>query len=242
MLPLPVYFNINPPASWYICLPAATWAVYLADHLIDSAKNKIIRTPRHTFIAENRNYIIALIAGLIVIGVTAFFKWYDVRLFITGITVGMFCVMYLLMAWYNDKLLAYFYNKELFVAITYSVGIFMPFGLSIGFSPHFLSAFFVFCGIVYLSILGNSIIEFYEEQGFTWIKLIGINRAKVLFYTLAVSLLTLTIIFSSEKLFIAYTVMIVFQLLIFLASAKLKRYELYRKLSELLFWLPVFVI
>lgn len=233
------------PPSWYICLPACTWLVYLTDHLIDSHRNPLLRTPRHEFIRKNKNYILQLISLLLILSIYAVSKWPDSRIVITGITTGIFASVYLILAWIPNKLVSFFYNKELFVAITYATGIYLATGLSQPLHILWLPAYLLFLTNVFINLLMVSVIEFKQEQGFSWIQMIGVKRAERLFYILCFFTLIVTLFFSSSaagnlKILLAtYSVMPVMHLLIYLKREKLSLHEKYRKLGEMTFWIPI---
>ncbi len=245
MLPLPACFDLVLPPSWYICLPACTWLVYLTDHLIDSYRNPFISTPRHEFIRKYKNSILRLIILLMILSVYVVSKWPDSRIMITGITTGIFATVYLILAWIPNKLVSFFYNKELFVAITYATGIYLATGLSQPLHVLWLPAYLLFLTNVFINLLMVSIIEYKQERGFSWIQMIGVKRAERLFYILCLLTLFVALFLSTSAagnlrlLLFTYSLMPVIHLLIYLKREKLFPNEKYRKLGEIIFWIPI---
>lgn len=248
MLPLPYCFNVDLPLSWYICLPASAWAVYLTDHLIDSFRNTQLNTPRHQFIRQYKTNIVLLIAILLLITSYVLFKWPDFRLIITGLTTGLFALVYLALAWSHQQKGFYWYNKELFVAITYATGIYLATGLSQSIQPMWLLLYFLFIMVVYTNLLTISIIEYNQEQGYSWVKLIGRNRSEKLLYGIIVciSLISGSVAYLTENkpyryLLTVYALISFFHFMIYHKRESLMKNEWYRKAGELLFLLPIVV-
>lgn len=246
MLPLPYLFQIHLPLSWYICLPAATWLVYLADHYIDSRQHANIITQRHRFIKQYAKGVERLMLMLGLICLFAATKWFDMRLFITGLTIGLFCLVYLWLAWYKEKQTGWFYNKELFVAITYTSGLFMMPGLYVWPSKDWLMLYGLFGGVVFQNLLMNAIIEIDEDTGFSWVRVLGKEKSVKLFWLLGAFVITFQtaciLAFPSSasvKLVKVLVMMACSHLLLFYLASGLKKNEAYRKLGELIFWMPL---
>lgn len=249
MLPLPHLFNVNLPLIWYVGLPLATWAAYLSDHLADNTKNNNSSlTPRHQFIRTYKKNIIILIGCIAMVLLSLLISHFDVAVVTGGIIMSSFCLVYLFITSRKNIMLRWLYNKELFVAFIYSTALYIVIGLHQPDYKSWLPYYFIFLLIVYLNLLMVSIIELEEDRKngqFSWTVVIGENRAKAFLYILVSGILVLiavTAIIGNKDLIpllMAYGLMTILHVIIFRNNDKLKANRLYRKLSEMIFWLPV---
>ncbi len=246
MLPLPVCFNVHVSAGWYIGLPAATWLIYLADHLMD-IQNEKLETPRHVFIRTYKNQITILIGLLLALCIYTGYTYYTVTLFLTGFVLVLFCGLYFALTLIKNDWFRFFYNKELMVAIIYATALYLEIGLSLQNINTWLLYYIALISITYLNLLTISIIELPEDlthQQFSWVVIIGKKRATVLFYFI----LTATIIlcgyaalvspFPLSALGYTYMFMAITHWFIYRYAPRLMHHRAYRKWSEITFWLP----
>ncbi len=111
---------------WWIVLPLAVWVVYTLDHIIDAYKKKReAAISRHNYHYLNRIPIIVVVSiiGLITMALSLLYLNYHIVKMgiILSITVGIY---FLLLFLQKDKKNA-MVQKELYIAIIYTVGIFM---------------------------------------------------------------------------------------------------------------------
>ena len=247
MLPLPICFNVHVNMGWYLGLPAATWLIYLTDHLIDTLRNPGLTTPRHSFVRTYQLQIYILICGLLILCCYLAFRYYNIVLFLTAFTLFLFCLLYFLLTSISNDRFRFFYNKELMVAIIYATALYLSIGLSQhGFGiwlPYYISLLL----ITYLNLLTISIIEYPDDvaqKQFSWVVIIGKKRAMVLFHTVVFT----TVGICCYELFVTplplsalagtYLIMAVAHWFILKYAPSMKSHLAYRKLSEIIFWLP----
>ncbi len=252
MLAISYGFNINAPKAWYIVLPLGTWLIYLTDHLVDVIRTKEeFPTLRHQFIKKHLTAIITLVV-VIIITIAAFtIAYFDKELIIVGICMCALIMIHLLLVRLNPQSKNIINNKEFGVAFIYATCIFIyPLYYSF-FSVWFDGAFYLyilFLLATYQSLLLCSIIEFeidVKMNNTSFIRTIGFARGTVVFQGITLSsiillaFITFGLSFYNPALPAFYFLIIAGNYLIFLNSEKLKPHLFYRKIAELLFWLPV---
>lgn len=250
MLPLPICFHVHLSLGWYIGLPAATWLVYLSDHLLDAMRNPELVSPRHSFIRAYANQIKIVIGALCLLCIYLAITDYSIVLFLTAFTTGLFCVLYFLLTNLRNTTFSYFYNKELLVACIYATAIYMAIGLSQQALGHWFLYYISLLSIAYINLLFESIIEQQkdiEQRQFSWVLIIGERRSKIVFYAVSIFTLFICIGLSITEtgllqwLALTYTCMTMAHIVLFVCAFKLLQNELYRKLGEMIFWLPLLV-
>jgi hypothetical protein len=250
MLPLPLCFGVHVGMGWYLGLPAATWLVYLADHVIDTKRNPELESDRHLFVRRYQHQIYILMALLLCLCGYLAYTFYTVVLFLTAFTLILFCAVYFVLTSIKNEHFHYFYNKELLVATIYATALYLAIGLSQqGFSI-WLLFYFTLLLITYLNLLMISIIELPEDVAhhqFSWVVIIGKKRATILFTILT----SITVLFcialtmvsngNLRGLAFTYALMALAHWFIFRYADRLTANEAYRKWSEVVFWLPGFL-
>lgn len=247
MLPLPLCFGIHVNMGWYLGLPAATWLVYLSDHVLDTLRNPDLQTDRHLFVRTYQNHIYVLMVLLLCLCGYLAYSYYTVVLSLTAFTLILFCSIYFLLTSIKNERFHYFYNKELMVATVYATALYLTIGLSQQGFGYWLLFYVALLFITYLNLLMLSIIELPEDVAhhqFSWVVMIGRKRATVLFNTL----ISITVLFcvslamvcdgNLRGLAITYALMALAHWFLFKYAAGLTQHEAYRKWSEMVFWLP----
>jgi 1,4-dihydroxy-2-naphthoate octaprenyltransferase len=250
MLPLPLCFEVNVNLAWYLGLPAATWLIYLSDHVLDSLRNPDLESDRHVFVRTYQTQIYILMAVLLFLCGYLSYAYYNVVLFLTAFTLLLFCTVYFLLTSITNPRFRYFYNKELMVATVYATALYLSIGLSQHGFGAWLLYFIALLLITYLNLLTISIIERPDDVAhhqFSWVVVIGKKRAVILLK----ALISFTILFciflmttyggSLRILAFTYALMALAHGIIFVYASKLLAHEAYRKWSEVSFWLPIIV-
>ena len=121
----------------------------------------------------------------------------------------------------------------------------MP-GLHVWPNKDWLMLYCLFGGVVFQNLLMNAIIEMDEDTGFSWVRVLGKKQSVKLFWLLGAFIITFQIacilsfpLSASIKLVKVLVIMACTHLLLFYLAPALKQNEVYRKLGELIFWMPL---
>ncbi len=245
-------FNLNPPLAWYIALPAGTWFIYLADHLADVIRIKEeYPTPRHRFIKKNLKGVIALCLVLLAVIVYLAIGRYEKILFISGCIVAGITLVHFMLSRINPQSRSVLNNKEFGVSLIYATSVFI-YPMAVLLQTDLLDVIFylyaVFLLITYQNLLLCSIIEYPYDVAMnntSFIRSLGLGIGKLVFIgvSLSAALFILIVLFGFDfykpSLLALYFLMLSGNYVIYLWNNRLQKYLLYRKLAELLFWLPV---
>ena len=247
MLPLPYCFGFHPGIGWLLGLPAASWLVYLLDHILDSIRNPEVKSERHLFVRNNLKHMIAICLALLSLCVYLLFSFYSITLLATALTLSFFCCLYFILTGIQNPFFRYFYNKELMVACVYTSALYLPIGLGNPLQLVWVGYFASLLLISYLNLLIMSIIDLpadTRQQQFSWVMMIGRTRAIRLFGVLATATLGLSLFLcvsntgSLSLLAACYAAMTASHALLFQYQHK---FTDIRKWSEAIFWLPLLV-
>ena len=255
MLALTFCFNINAPKAWYIALPLGTWLIYLVDHIVDVMRtNKDYHTPRHQFIKKYLNKIITLSVFILLLIIATSLLFFDEQLITIGFIMIGVIIVHLLLTKQNPQSKSIINNKEFGVAFIYATSIFI-YPLFNGFLTLWFDALFYlyifFLLNTYQSLLLCSIIEYPIDvlmNNSSFIRTMGLQKGMVVFkgITLSALILLLFIIirinFYNPALPAFYFLILAGNSLIYLNRDKLQQHFMYRKIAELLFWLPVLAL
>ncbi len=247
-------FNLNAPMAWYIALPLGTWLIYLTDHLVDVKRtHQDFPTPRHQFIKLHfkRIIVLSVLIGLVILGITLIY--WDIGLVSCGAIMSLAILLHLVITRTNPQGKSWFNNKELSVAAIYAACIFIyPLYLSMQTNMWLMVAFFLlFLLITYQNLLLCSIIEFdIDEQmnNTSFIRTIGLKQGKRVWWLLTlvglVAVLTISFYVKQPYTYLlwCYAGILLGNCWIYLKAPKLQQHLMYRKLAELLFWLPILSI
>lgn len=247
MLPLPFLFGFNPGPGWYLGLPLATWFIYLADHLTDIRFNPYVVTERHQFIRNHVWQILILLMLLFALMSALMLYYFSAPLLFSGIMSAVLCLLYFLLNRIRHPFFHLVYNKELVVAIVYATGIYAIVGMySITLHPWF-EYYLILIGLVYQNILMISILEIKTDQfnqQFSWASAIGTRFSNNMFTGVSViGLLLLTVtrlIFPEVQPMLWYSYFTIWfaQVMLFYWFAPWMSEATFRKISEIIFWIP----
>jgi hypothetical protein len=255
MLALTFCFNINAPKAWYIALPLGTWLIYLVDHIVDVTRtNKEYPTPRHQFIKKYLYKIIALCGFILLLIIATGLLFFDEQLITIGFIMIGIIILHLILTKQNPQSKSIINNKEFGVAFIYATSIFI-YPLFNGILTLWFDALFYlyifFLLITYQSLLLCSIIEYPIDvlmNNSSFIRTMGLQKGMVVFQgiTLSALILLLFIIirlnFYNPALPAFYFLILAGNYLIYQNRDKLQQHFMYRKIAELLFWLPVLAL
>jgi hypothetical protein len=246
-------FHLSMPYIWYAGLAAATWAVYLTDHYLDTLrKPSAYYSSRHFTVAQNKNAVQLLIAVLTLFCSLLMWLNADPALFWSALLCVPFVLLYFLLTFYANTRYQWLFNKELLVAFVYTLSVYAVVILKSAGSYSYLFPAVLLFVVCYINLLMLSIIEMKKDlatQKFSWALVLGRQRAHLLLYAVAVSGICIYITFllmqnrsGITPLMHIYHLMIILHLMLYRLHAKLEAKEQYRKLSELIFWLPALAL
>lgn len=243
--------NSEPGFVWWIVLPISVWIIYTMDHLIDGYKLKDkAHTYRHYF---HFRYIKQLIFAILIfsaINIILVLFFLEKQIVIFGIVAATITGFYLLGVYLFQKKRSWFFQKELFVAMVYTIGIWGGPASLIDFNLQFYQwiCLLVFFILVLTDLFVFSLYESEADQ-LDGHSTLAVNLGKKLTERLILINITLVFVFSitlfiygqdqiilvAAKVFmimaIVLTGLVVFQ-------SRLNKNSIYRFIGELVFWLP----
>ncbi len=251
MLAITYSYNINAPKAWYIVLPLGTWLIYLTDHVVDVMRtDKVYPTPRHQFIKKYLKPIITLCVVIILVMIAATFIYFNEQLITVGFIMSGVIVLHLMLVKLNPQSKSIINNKEFGVAFIYATSIFIYPLYSSFLTIYFDGMFYLyifFLLITYQSLLLCSIIEYPIDMlmnNTSFIRTMGLQNGMVVFQGITLSafillmFITIGLNFYNQALLAFYFLILAGNYLIYLNRDKLQQHLIYRKIAELLFWLP----
>lgn len=253
MLALVHCFQLNPPIAWYIALPCGTWLIYLADHLSDVVRIKDdYPTPRHQFVKKYFKWVLALCVLLAILIVYVSITHYHPQLMLCGVIIVVLTGIHFLLSRINSQSTSVLNNKEFGVSFIYSTAIYIYPLVALFFTERLEVLFFlyaIFLLITYQNLLLCSIIEYPYDVAMnnaSFIRAVGLNVGKLIFIGVSLSAAMFIVVvllgyqFYKPSLLALYFLILAGNYLIYMWNLKLQKQLLYRKIAELLFWLPVF--
>lgn len=242
------------PAVFWVVLPLSVWIVYTADHVVDAYRLKDkAHTYRHLFIYRHLKTFLVLSAVLIMLdlGLVVFFLDFQILLF--GLAVGAVTSLYFLFLHRRRHGTISWLSKELSVALIYVLGIWgIPF-LYAGVAPggyHWLIPVLFFL----LATADILLLSYFEKETDELDRhaTLAVTRGKrsvkriILVLCLQVLIIAVFLIGYSKTSLAggASFIMIIMALSIMLMvvfERVFHKKQVYRYLSELVFWLPVLV-
>ncbi len=243
--------NVKPGFAWWIVLPLSVWIVYTLDHLIDGMRlKKNAHTVRHLF---HFHYSKPILTAIILFTLTDLFFivfFLDKSILFFGIYAGAITLIYLAIVYFSGKRKILLLQKELFVALIYTIGIW---GGPVALRSYVLnsgeilltSMFFL---VVWIAILILSIYEV-DSDRIDKHNTVAVNfgtkkTSFLIFFLSAILFLTgiIEIISTSNiRLAMAFKILLIMDMILLLILSfpeKLKRENIYRTLVEMVFWLP----
>jgi len=218
------------PIDWhiYLLLALAVWIIYTLDHINDSRKALQPLRDRYLFHQKHKKVLRFLVVVAMILGL--FFAQYADRfLLIGGALLGLISLSFLLF----QKLFSKILIKEFVVALTYTLGIFLPFLCSTSFN------FIPLILLLILSFTNLCLFSWYdriedEKDGFNSIAiLLGDSRINKFMLVLIATGLSLSLLTLAESYFYWFFISsFILYLLIFLNPKFFSQNERYRVVGD----------
>ena len=236
-------------AYWFV-LPMAVWLIYTADHLIDGYRMGDNKTHvRHLYHRKYRKQLVLLSFLVLIIAAVISFRYLPYNIILFGVVLGVLAIIYLTLVFVIPSGSVVFFQKELLVALFYTAGIWGPvIIMNQALSTTEIIIVLMFFLLAFEDLIMLSMIEIKADskagQG-SLPMFLGYRHSRKLFYILVgtVLLLSFAIILSNPagSLLKATIIMILMQTGLFFIlrfSSFFRKRELYRYLSEAVFFLP----
>lgn len=240
------YYQVNLPLPVVVALMIAVWAIYTFDHLSDAKKiNKVASTHRHRYHQQHYKLLKFLLLLAVFAGIAVAFllppvvvKW------------GIICAV-CVAAYFMLLKLKFFWYKELFIALCYTIGVFLgPLCLSWGILNLFQ---LLLIPQILLLALSNLVIfscfdyQTDKQDGHYSLALhLGLSRTRKIAKGLVIIGLVLTaIMFFLAKLFITQEVQLfifamnLLLLILLLKEKSFQQNNLYRMIGDGIFFIPI---
>ena len=255
LLSLSVCFKNDIPFIAFYLVPACTWIIYLFDHVLDVIRNKNeYPSPRHRFIRNNLWQMILAISFISLVVAIYFVTHFNFLLFVCGLIMLVLVLVHFILVQINPQIKSILNNKEFAVAFIYASGIYILFIVDSIVSMNNIwiisLCYFIFVCVSFINLLMVSLIENnydVQMQNSSLVTAISLKRAQILFYIVILLVLVLGSVLltftngSVRFLIIIYMLMAVLHFYIYMKKNKLTNYLAYRKIGELIFWLPAIV-
>lgn len=116
--------DVHPGWAWWACLAMGVWVFYNGDHLLDGMKggDKNV-SPRHLFPHKHRKQIIISLVPFVITGAFIAVAFLEMRVFLFGIAMGIFSLIYLALVWRKANNKNKTITKEAWIAVIYTVGV-----------------------------------------------------------------------------------------------------------------------
>jgi hypothetical protein len=248
--------DLHPSVWWYVILALAVWVFYTADHLLDALRGKEQSTiERHLLHYVYRQRIIPLwIAAGFIAAWLAFLKL-DIEIIFSGLLLAFLILTYFVILYYNKKRFPWLLQKELIIGLVYVAGIWMGPLYWYGNIPP--AAILALAGNMFLLAWGEGIIVSrfeYEEDlknghtSFTTMfgkKVAGQFVTGLLIVVIGTDIYflasgSLMPVIRASLIIQAGMSLVLFMLQLF--PAYFARYQLYRYIGEVTFWLPGLIL
>lgn len=233
-----------------IVLALSVFVIYTADRLLDIRKNPHLNTPRHAFHAQHWKLLWRIILGLLLIILVLCF-WLPRPILYLGLATGFVCMAYLLLVNRLPKEHIIQFTKEYYVALIYSVGIWVPPMLMQGiFSWESCLLAFFYVLLVFQSLLLFSWLEAHEAEeahslAILWGEETSLKIIRGVSWLLIVASIVLLLFLETVYLFRFTYILLLMTLsqgfityhpMFFLLN------ERYRWIGELVFWWPLILL
>lgn len=232
--------------SYWYCLAAAVWCIYISDRLLDVRSFQLegIATPRHQFAYQNRSLLSIMTFLVAISGFLVAILFLPQKLLLTGIAVGIAVLLYLFLVNYFREKSAVWFSKEISLSVIYTTATWGSAFVVTG-TTHFLMLLFFF-GLLLADMLVFSYYEYeidIQQQQRSLARLWGKERLLYYFYALMalLALLLLFIFISAEiQLLGAITLLAMYFTVLFMVvfSSFFSKYERHRFWGDWLFSYP----
>lgn len=241
--------HVEMEISWWFSLASAIWIIYTSDHLIDAFKLPNPQGDRRKFYARNFSKLLTASVIILIINIFTTLLFLDPKIILFGIILGTLTALYLLTVFAFGKKMKYWLQKELSVAIIYTIGIW---GSIIIESNHFPSTeIYLVISLFFLLVLADimifALLEFEQDQQNQFISLIGMVGQKIskllIYASLIITLFFSTLMlvnFNYEYKPIAIIFLSMSIILFFLIwfEKKILKNDWFRYLGEAIFYIP----
>ncbi|MCF6242862.1 MAG: hypothetical protein L3J74_16160 [Bacteroidales bacterium] len=249
-------FNIPINYTGLIILGISVWIIYTADHLLDNMKSKN-KTPAERRLFYRKYFKLLSIFEIFFVAIVIYmsFRFFEIKLIKAGFIIVLFIAVYFLMLYLFNAKRVFLLQKELIVALIYTIGIFIaPFVKTY---PEInicqILIMLVFFLIVWADILLISIFEYDKDlkDNFTSLPIIiGVkntaNIMKILLYLAFVVLIVINLLFPFNIIYTASStillVIAIAQIIIYKHKTYFNQKDIYRFVTEAVFFLPALII
>lgn len=243
--------DVQPGFAWWIVLPLSVWIIYTVDHLIDGYKLKnAAHTYRHYFHYYYAGPLTYALVIFSVINAVLVLFFLEKQIVMFGVAAVFITGVYLFGVYLFRTKRSRFFQKELFVAIVYTTGIWG--------GPASLLHFYLplakwACLIAFFSLVLIDLLVFslYENETdsldghSTLVVSLGKKATERLIFgniALVFFISVVLIIYSHEhELLVAAKIFMIMALILanlVVFQQKLKKNSWYRYIGELVFWIP----
>jgi len=116
--------NVSLPRSHYTVLGLVVWLIYIADHLMDGAKTRGKSTSEtHNFFNSYKIPIILIFLLVVIFTFRLILYRLELNIIEFGIAPGFAVMIYLLLNRYYEKESKWFFIKELWIAVIYTLAV-----------------------------------------------------------------------------------------------------------------------
>ncbi len=247
--------NITPNPYWWLILPLTVWVVYSLDHIIDSYKNKenaVIIRHRFHYVFRKPIIIMILIAALTSMILSLLYL--DYQIIMMGLALSAFIASYFVLIYFQVQKQSVFLQKELIIAIAYTIGIFMAPLFWYNQLPPFVVIIVLFI-IFILAWLEGIMISWFDfdndiKDGHTSFTVLAGKRNTRYFLILGHMLIEivtiiLLVLIPLNIIFWALLIMLIMNLLlglVILFPDSFYKNNYYRLIGETVFMLPILII
>ena len=248
--------EVEMETTWWFVLALAVWIIYTADHLIDSQnlKGNAFSERRYFYYKHFCLFLIIEII-LIILTVSVSFLFLNKNIIYFGAGLGIFVAIYLLMIQIKGSEKTLWLQKELIVALVYTLGIWggpiLHFTNKIALPDVMIIISFFLIVWADILIIAQFEIKNDQQDGFTSLPIIIGKKMStwliIILLLASVFILLFLFFFQSANFMIFFVGIILFTMsLTLLISLKyedsLKKNERYRILAESVFFLPALML
>jgi 4-hydroxybenzoate polyprenyltransferase len=249
-----LHTNIN--YCHLLILGISVWMIYTADHLLDSlqSKNKA-PAKRRLFYRKHFKLLVVFEICFLILILFLSIRFLQAKIVETGLITGVFIAIYFLAIFLFNAKKTLWMQKELIVALIYSIGIFI--------SPYIqaypniqasqILIFISFFLTVWSDIILIAIFEYDKDKHDAFISLpvmVGIKKSISIMYLLLsasfILLLVANSFFPTNKIYLWSSIIILsigmIQALIYKQKNYFGNNERYRIITEAIFFLPALMI
>lgn len=243
--------DVQPGFAWWIILPLSVWIVYSLDHLIDGVMYKSSsQSIRHYFYYHYRKEVFILVFILTVINTILVVVFLENQIILFGLILGLFTGIYLLFVYFFGKKKKLLLQKELFVAIIYTTGIWggpvslLDYHLTLDQLIIMLSFFLlVFADILILNLYEKESdrIDNFHSFVLCFGEKVSVYLIRILIFLVFFMGIYQTIIASDIKIAMASKLLMLMSIVLLVLlnyQGKFNKWPIYRVVGELVFWIP----